>query len=302
MDHDTINRRAREIDSANTVREKGTRTRGAVIEYFDGEDLTGTIHKNANTYAAFVAVVTDSGAAGFNTRQNKAVGTLRRDLGEAFKAAGFTKPNGSFSIPGRDGYDEIPSSIGPLMPAILAILEVEHGIDSTAAVRRHRPDSLSRIQPEQADEDSSSEKQSVTDWSAKIREAPGFDPDAESYVYVLELTRKSDSSTWFYVGKREGQLAALQSRIRTHASEFTQSRTVEFGPAEILVGNHNYSVDLQGATHQVVDIERLVSISGETLAALEDSTAESCYVSEVERRTAYEVAIENDTTNVLGGK
>lgn len=57
-----------------------------------------------------------------------------------------------------------------------------------------------------------------------------------------------------------------------------------------------------GTTHHVVGIERIVPISGEELASFDSSDAESCYISEVERRTAYEVAIEHQTTNVLGGK
>lgn len=36
MDHDEIKRRAREINTDQNVRQKGTRARGSVISYFDG--------------------------------------------------------------------------------------------------------------------------------------------------------------------------------------------------------------------------------------------------------------------------
>lgn len=300
MNHDKIDRRARVINSENLVRQKGTRTRASIISYFDGEDLTGQIHRNTNTYAAFISVLTDSGASGFKSRQHQSTEDLKEELGEAFKKAGFVTPEGELSIPGRDDYNEIPSSIGPLMPAILAILEVEHGIDSTEAVQQYRPESLEIIRPNE--EKKSLDKQSPKDWERVIRNASGFESDAVAYVYVLKLDRLSDSSTWFYVGKREGQFPELKGRIRSHASRFTQSRVVIHDDEEILVGDHNYSIKPKGTTHRVVDVERIVPIHGTELAAFDDSDPKSCYISEIERRTAYEVAVDHETTNVLGGK
>lgn len=300
MNRDKIDRRAREIDSRNTVRQKGTRTRASIISYFDGEDFEGTIHRNATTYAAFIAVLTDSGRPGFESRRHKDLSVLRQELGDAFKEAGFIDSEGELSIPGRDSYDDIPSSIGPIMPAILAILEVEHEINSTEAVRRYRPDFIELILPE--DEESKLDTRVEKDWEEIARNMSGCDPDAKAYVYVLELKRTSDSSIWFYVGKSEGKFSGLLSRIRSHAKEFDQSRVVAHNGRDILLGDYNFSIQPPGTTHQVVDIERIVSISEPELSIFDDPDLESCYVVEVERRTAYEVATDHETTNVLGGK
>lgn len=136
----------------------------------------------------------------------------------------------------------------------------------------------------------------------KIRDAPGFDPHAEAYVYVLKLERRSDSSTWFYVGKRESGFSGLLKRIQSHARKFNQSRVITRQDQEILAGDYNASLNRPGTTHQVVDLERIVPISDAELSTFDSSGAESCYVAEVERRTAYEVALDHETTNVLGGK
>jgi len=192
MNHEKIDRRAREIISKNSVRQKGTRTRASIISYFDGEDFGGKIHRNATTYAAFISVVTDTAVSGFEARRQKSRTVLQKELGEAFRDAGFVDSEGTLSIPGRDSYDEIPSSIGPLMPAILAILELKHGIDSTDAVHQYRPDSVELILPD--DDDSKPGTRVEKNWEAITRNASGCDPTAEAYVYVLELERVSDSS------------------------------------------------------------------------------------------------------------
>jgi hypothetical protein len=223
MNYEEIDRRSREINSENTVRQKGTRTRASIISYFDGENFEGKIHRNSNTYAAFISVVTDSGFSGFEAKRRKRRKVLRRELGDAFREAGFVDSEGKLSIPGRDSYDEIPSSIGPLMPAILAILEIEHGIDSTEAIRQYQPDSLDRILPD--DEEQKLESKIEKDWEEITRNTSGCDPNAEAYVYVLELKRASDSSVWFYVGKSEGQFSGLVSRIRSHAKKLVVSQS-----------------------------------------------------------------------------
>lgn len=300
MNHEEIEHRSREINSENTVRQKGTRTRASIISYFNGEDFEGKIHSNANTYAAFISVVTDSGVSEFEDKRQKSPKSLRRELGDAFREAGFVDSEGKLSIPGRDSYDEVPSSIGPLMPAILAILEIEHGIDTTEAVRQYRPDSLELISPD--DEEPKPDTRVKKDWEEITRNTSGCDPDAEAYVYVLELKRTSDSSQWFYVGKSEAQLSGLLSRIRSHAKKFNQSRVVTHNGRDVLLGDYNFSIQPPGTTHQVVGIERIVSISESELSDFDDSDLESCYIIEIERRTAYEVALDHDTTNILGGK
>ena len=300
MNNEKIDRRAHDINSENTVRQKGTRTRASIISYFDGKDFEGKIHSNANTYAAFISVLTDTGVSGFESKRQKTRKALREELADAFREAGFTNSDGELSIPGRNNYDEIRSSIGPLMPAILAILEIEHGIDSTEAVRQYRPDSLDRILPD--DEESNSTEQVEKDWEAVLRNTPGCDPDAEAYVYVLKLERVSNASTWFYVGKSEERFPGLLSRIRSHAKKFNQSRVVTHKGQEILVGDYNFSIQPPGTTHRLIDVEQIVSISETELSVFEDSNVETCYTTEIERRTAYEIALEHDTTNVLGGK
>jgi hypothetical protein len=188
------------------------------------------------------------------------------------------------------------------MPGILAILDLEHEIDSIEAVRQHRPDSLEIILPDDNNEQKV-EQRPERDWEERLRNSPGVSQDADAYVYVLELERLSDSSTWYYVGKREeGQFSALLRYIRSHANKFTRSRAITYDGHELLLGDYDTSIVPQGTTHDVVDVERIVPISVPELAAVDESGAESCYVSEIERRTAYEVAIEHNTTNVLGGK
>ena len=304
MNHDEIDRRARRIDSDNTVRQKATRARAALIEYFGVEFITDGIKKNADAYASFIAMITDSGISGFENRRYQSSRSLRQELETEFKQAGFVDSDGELWLPGKDDYNEIPtSSIGPALPAIVAILEMKYEIDSTEAVREHIPEAVSTILPdEQADQPSQVDQQPERDWEAIIRNAPGFEPDAEAYVYVLELERISDSSRWFYVGERDDRFPELLSRVRSHASDFTQSRTVLRDGQEILLGNYNASMGPLGTTHHVVDVERIVPIFDSELTRLTDSDTNSCYILEIERRTAYEVAIEYETTNVLGGK
>lgn len=299
MNTTQVDQRAREINSENTVRQKGLRTRASIISYFDGDDIDATIHSNASTYAAFIAVLQDSGRAGFERRRGRNVQSLRDELADAFQELGFVNDAGELAIPGRDGYNEIRSSIGPLMPAVLAILELEHGIDSTTAVRRYRLDSTDTIEP---DEESEAVRDVSKDWRAALEEAPGCDLEAEAYIYALEVERIADSSTWYYVGKSEGQFSGLVSRVRSHAKDFNQSRVISHKDQPVLVGDYNFSVDPPGTTHLVVDIERIVSIHSDDLSALDSEEMESCYITELERKTAYEVALAHDTTNVLGGK
>lgn len=149
MKHDEINRRARQINSENNVRQKAIRTRAALMSYFGGEDLTGTIKgPSADVYAAFVSVLTDSGISEFEKQRNKTHAALDEELENVFKEAGFVDSDGNLFLPGMENYSSIPStSIGPLLPALVAILEVEYEIDSTEAVRQYRPKSLEVILP-----------------------------------------------------------------------------------------------------------------------------------------------------------
>jgi hypothetical protein len=104
------------------------------------------------------------------------------------------------------------------------------------------------------------------------------------------------------VGKSEGRFSGLVSRVRSHANDFNQSRVIMHKDQPVLVGDYNFSVDPPGTTHLVVDIERIISIGADELSAFDGGEMESCYITELERKTAYDVALAHDTTNVLGGK
>ena len=304
MDVGQINDRAKIIDREDTVRQKAIRAHACLIAYLDGTDPTGVIKGvTGDVYAAYLAALTDSGLNGFKQRQYRNADSLRRQLEEALIEIGFVDGQGNLVLPGRSDYDHIPdSSIGPVLPGIVAVTEVAHGIDSTDAVKEYRPGSLETIQSQSPTGAASRPGPVIEDWEAEVRSAPGCDPDAAAYIYVLQLKRLGDDSTWFYVGKREDGFRGLVSRVRSHGYNFTQSRTLTHNGAEILRGDYNASMKRPGTTHQVLGVERIVSIQSSELAALADTGSKTAYVAEIERRTSYEVALEHETTNVLGGK
>lgn len=305
MDVEQIDQRAKIIDREDTVRQKAIRAHACLISYLDGNDPTGVIKGvTREVYAAYLAALTDSGLEGFEQRQYRNSDSLRRKLEETLVEVGFVDGQGNLTLPGRSDYDHIPdSSIGPVLPGIVAVIEVAHDIDSTEAVKEHRSDSIETIQSQSHRDAASKPRQPVIDdWEAEVRSTPGCDPDAAAYIYVLKLKRLDDDSTWFYVGKREDGFRGLVSRVRSHGSNFTQSRTLNQNGAEILRGDYNASMKRPGTTHQVMGIERIISIQSSKLAEFEDSGAKTAYIAEIERRTSYEVAIEHGTTNVLGGK
>jgi hypothetical protein len=305
MDVEQIDERAKTINREDTVRQKAIRAHACLIGYFDGKDPTGVIKGVTNeVYAAYLAALTDSGLDGFEQRRYRNQHSLRRQIEETLVEAGFTDGQGNLQLPGRTDYDALPeNSIGPVLPGIVAIIEIEYDIDSTEAVKEHRPNSLDTIQPQSPDEvGSTAEEPGIQDWVSEVRSVPGCDQDAVAYIYVLKLKRLDDDSTWFYVGKREDSFKGLVSRIRNHGNNFTQSRTLNHEGVEILRGDYNASMKRPGTTHQVVDIERIISIHSDEIADLDDSGAETAYIAELERKTSYEVALEHETTNVLGGK
>lgn len=305
MDVEQIDQRAKIINREDTVRQKAIRAHACLIAYLDGNDPTGVIKGvTREVYAAYLAALTDSGLEGFEQRQYRNSNSLRRKLEETLVEIGFVDGQGDLTLPGRSDYDHIPdSSIGPVLPGIVAVIEVAHDIDSTEAVKEYRPDSIETIQSQSPDGAVSTPRQPVIDdWDAEVRSAPGCDPDAVAYVYVLRLKRLDDDSTWFYVGKREDGFRGLVSRVRIHGNNFTQSRTLNQNGTEILLGDYNASMKRPDTTHQVIGIERIVSIQSSELAELDDSGTKTAYIAEIERRTSYEVALEHETTNVLGGK
>jgi len=300
-----IEQRAKAVDKENTVRQKAIRAHACLIAYLEGNDPTGVIKSpTKEVYAAYIAALTDSGLEGFEKRQYRNPRSLRRKLEETIIDVGFVDGKGNLTLPGRTDYDAIPeSSIGPVLPGIVAVTEVGHGIDSTEAVKEYRPQSIETIQSQSTDRTASTPRQPVIeDWNTEVRSAPGCDPDAAAYIYVLKLKRLDDDTTWFYVGKREDGFNGLVNRIRNHGNIFTQSRTLNHEGVEILRGDYNASMKRPGTTHQVVGIERIISIQSDELTEFDNTGAKTAYIAEIERRTSYEVALEHETTNVLGGK
>jgi hypothetical protein len=304
MDVEQIEQRAKAVDKENTVRQKAIRAHACLIAYLEGDDPTGVIKGvTKEVYAAYLAALIDSGLEGFEQCQYHDSDSLRRQLEETLIDVGFVDGTGTLTLPGRSDYDAIPdSSIGPVLPGIVALIEVEHDIDSTQAVKEYRPDSLETIQSQSSNGAPTPRQPVIEDWDTELRSAPGCDPDAAAYIYVLKLKRLNDDTIWFYVGKREDGFNGLVSRVRNHGNNFTQSRTLTHEEVEILRGDYNASMKRPGITHQVVGVERIVSIQNDKLAELGDTGAKSAYIAEVERRTAYKVALEHETTNVLGGK
>lgn len=146
----------------------------------------------------------------------------------------------------------------------------------------------------------------ISDFETDMQGVDGFESDAGAYIYVLRLKRESDGSDWYYVGQATGGLSGLETRIRSHLRNPTNiQRTVVRDDREILARKVEYS-------HDVVAIERIEPLYTDEIRAdradihehgyLNPERYTSFYINEAERRIAYEMAIEKETTNVLGGK
>lgn len=139
-----------------------------------------------------------------------------------------------------------------------------------------------------------------TEWSDFVEDITGFESEADAYVYVLGLVREQDESRWYYVGKSDDGEKGVRKRIQSHVNNFDSSRTIIEEGVEILVPYFNIKSSHKHS-HRVIGVERFESIFFGDLNTSEEWIPER-HVSEIERRTAYEIAIEKDTTNVLGGK
>lgn len=128
------------------------------------------------------------------------------------------------------------------------------------------------------------------EFRAFMMEVNGFEPGAPAYVYFIILKRRTDNSNWYYVGETTGGLEGLKSRFETHL-RCSMWKPIERNGVEIIDGaiehvNHSYAMI-------GVDRTEPISAKGENLL--------NNHVAERERRMAYEVAIEYETTNVIGG-
>ncbi|KAB1198118.1 MULTISPECIES: hypothetical protein [Haloferax] len=157
-----------------------------------------------------------------------------------------------------------------------------------------------------------------TSYEEFISEVPGFQGAADAYVYAIELLRNSDDSIWYYVGQSHADNGenGLKNRIRSHTSGFNEARTIVRHDDEILLGRTKtsaYRPPSDSDSHRVIGVERVESLFLENIEVEAPneyweenmdypSSHFTCVVDEMERRVAFEVAIENNTTNVLGGK
>lgn len=131
-----------------------------------------------------------------------------------------------------------------------------------------------------------SDRSNAEVWRKRIEQCDGFTDDAEGYIYVLELTRELKGSTYYYVG-----LSTVHplKRISDHSKDMVGvSKPVEYedGMDRMESGaGERYTLD------SVERIESYIGFGSNLHAMLRDK----------EREMSYKIAIQYDTTNVLGG-
>lgn len=128
------------------------------------------------------------------------------------------------------------------------------------------------------------------DFGEFMRTVDGFEPGADAYVYTVGLVRRRDDTRWYYVGQTTGGEEGLESRLRKHVrGEMT--KTVRRDGMDVL--DSPLEEDTSEA-YVVIGIERAEPVSV-------DDELRRARVLEREREMAYEVAVEKETTRVLGG-
>lgn len=129
------------------------------------------------------------------------------------------------------------------------------------------------------------------DFQAFMSDVDGFERGADAYVYAVALYRRMDGSRWYYVGQTTGGETGLESRLKKHVrGEMT--KTVQRDGLNIL------DSPLQEDTR---DEYVVVGISRAEPVTVTQPSLLRARVLEREREMAYEMALENKTTNVLGG-
>jgi hypothetical protein len=124
----------------------------------------------------------------------------------------------------------------------------------------------------------------------KLSDFNGFIPNHTHHLYVLEFSRDGYEEPYFYVGNtNSGDDGLFQEIRRRGRNPFSIQRPVEYEGVDVLTTHRKDE-------YTVVDIERI-----ETLIDPPDAMGKE-YSNNGERRLAYEVAIEYNTTKVLGGK
>jgi hypothetical protein len=109
----------------------------------------------------------------------------------------------------------------------------------------------------------------------------GWSHDSESYIYVLCIERVDDGEIFWYVG----ETTDIYSRMRSHkypSGEMSIPTT-----SGKIVSTH----PVEDARFKLRGLERVIDVSDCSDAERRNE----------ERKTAFRVAIEKQTTNVLGG-
>lgn len=127
---------------------------------------------------------------------------------------------------------------------------------------------------------------SLTDLDELIE---AVDDGAEGYIYTIKL-RRSDGKMYWYVGSVSSGIRGLKKRIRSHKRLNGEcSAPVKINGREMLLGKRD---DIRKSEYEFVSVEDVSPVS--------DNNPR--YLREIERQRAIDVALENKTRNVLGGK
>lgn len=129
------------------------------------------------------------------------------------------------------------------------------------------------------------------DFQEFMMDVDGFELWADAYVYVIVLERQDDGTHWYYVGETTDGIEGLKSRFEIHL-KCEMSKPIERNGIEVLDGALPKNCN---NLYVMIGVDRAEPVSVEQDHLL-DARA-----SERERRMAYEVAIEKNTTNVIGG-
>jgi hypothetical protein len=121
----------------------------------------------------------------------------------------------------------------------------------------------------------------------------GFEPGAEAYVYTVVLKRQRDDTRWYYVGETKSSVSGLKSRFTKHVRG-EMLTTVKRNGIEVSGGQLSDNIDVDHS-YVTIGVERAEPVT------VDDSRLLKARVAEREREVSYEIAIEKDTTRVLGG-
>lgn len=124
-----------------------------------------------------------------------------------------------------------------------------------------------------------------------MNEVDGFSPGADAYVYAVVLVRVLDDTTWYYVGETTSGENGLKSRIKKHIRG-KMKKPVRGNETDVLDGTLTEDTT---DTYTTIGVERAEPVSMGT------ETLQNARTLERERKMAYEIALEKQTTNVLGG-